>query len=411
MPGLFRPEAAVEARTRVDGRVFVARPVGGAALCGLLVASVIVGAIYLANTDYDRHETVPGRLEPANGVVWIRPREAGRLAVLDVGVGDDVRAGDVLARVDIDRRHPDGRMMAPAVRAAIEDELHDLEAGIAAESSRRDAGRRAIEAELRGARTALARTQERAALTQERLALAERRRAAVASLVEQGHVSRREYETVVEQGLALREQVAVVAEERAVRAGRIRQLEAQRLHAAFESETRHHTFRREESAIRQRLLNAEAGRQLVVDAPLSGRVSAVLADPGDAVDPATPLIALYPADDELVARLYASPRAIGFVTPGEDVRLMLDAYPYQRFGTIPGVVRGVAETTVAPAHLHAGVNLQEAVYPLTVEIAATNRPAAFHLRPGMTLHADLVLERYSLLEWWLAPLRSLGERL
>jgi hypothetical protein len=40
----------------------------------------------------------------------------------------------------------------------------------------------------------------------------------------------------------------------------------------------------------------------------------------------------------LQAEIYIPSRAIGFVKPGQEVRLLYDAFPYQRFGAYRGRV-------------------------------------------------------------------------
>ena len=61
-------------------------------------------------------------------------------------------------------------------------------------------------------------------------------------------------------------------------------------------------------------------------------MSALQASLGQAVDPAKPLMTLTPRGGALRAELYVPSRAIGFVKTGQRVRLLYDAFPYQKFG-------------------------------------------------------------------------------
>jgi len=64
-----------------------------------------------------------------------------------------------------------------------------------------------------------------------------------------------------------------------------------------------------------------------------------------------------------------------------------------------GTVKEIA-ATVSPASDEGGA----AAYRVRVELAGNGAP--FALRPDMSLSASIVLERRSLLDWLLAPLRE-----
>ncbi len=108
-------------------------------------------------------------------------------------------------------------------------------------------------------------------------------------------------------------------------------------------------------------------------------------------------------------------RAIGFVAPGQSVRLLYDAFPYQRFGTYRGTVESVATTMLAATELPEPVLLlKEPAYRVKVAldrqtVDAFGREVA--LQPDMTLRADIILERRSLVEWLLEPLLSARRRM
>lgn len=121
-------------------------------------------------------------------------------------------------------------------------------------------------------------------------------------------------------------------------------------------------------------------------------------------------MSVVPADSTLQAQLAVPSAAIGFVEPGMEVRLAIDAFPYARFGTVKGRVFSVASTAIAQP----GPNgTTSAVYPVTVTIQQ-NTIAAYgkqaRLVSGMTLNARIVTERQSLLQWLFDPLFAVRKR-
>jgi len=97
----------------------------------------------------------------------------------------------------------------------------------------------------------------------------------------------------------------------------------------------------------------EAEQRLFVRAPQSGTVSTVLAEAGQSVSPASALATLVPEGAVLQAQLYAPSRAVGFVQPGQRVRLRFEAFPYQKFGQQQAHVLHVSRTPLAASELAA----------------------------------------------------------
>lgn len=113
------------------------------------------------------------------------------------------------------------------------------------------------------------------------------------------------------------------------------------------------------------------------------------------------------------ATLFAPSRAIGMARPGQEVRLMYDAFPYQRFGSFSGRIVAISRAVLAPDEVDAPVKLQEPVYEIHVALDRQHVEAfgqALALQPGMTLNADVVLDRRSFLDWLLEPIRAVRNR-
>lgn len=120
------------------------------------------------------------------------------------------------------------------------------------------------------------------------------------------------------------------------------------------------------------------------------------------------------AQDRLLkAELYIPSRAIAFVEPGLPVRLLLDAFPYQRFGTASGEIQEVTTTVLLPGRDDLMVELQEPVFRATVALHADHIEADGHTHPlqiGMTLTGNIILEERTILSRFLEPIISVLRR-
>jgi membrane fusion protein len=157
----------------------------------------------------------------------------------------------------------------------------------------------------------------------------------------------------------------------------------------------------------QRIAEIEGRRGYVLRAPAAGLVSALQATVGRIADPRQPQLSLLPEDGALQAELFVPTRAAGFLRPGQEVRILYDAFPYQRFGTYRGRLLQVSQTVLMGADISAPIMLQEAAYRATVELERQSVDAGgspMRLQPDMLLRADIVLDRRPLLVWLLDPL-------
>jgi membrane fusion protein len=92
------------------------------------------------------------------------------------------------------------------------------------------------------------------------------------------------------------------------------------------------------------------------------------------------------------------------------VRLLFDAFPYQTYGAGRGRVTEVSRVPTEPSAIDAQLGIEEPVFRIRVAIdslAPRATAAQRQLRPGMTLGANLVMERRSLWEVLFNPFSSM----
>lgn len=102
-----------------------------------------------------------------------------------------------------------------------------------------------------------------------------------------------------------------------------------------------------------------------------------------------------------------------FIRPGQEVRLLYDAFPYQRFGSFGGRVTRISRVVIDPRQLAAPLEVEEPVYRIEVAPdaqAVTGFGERLPLQLGMTLTANLILDRRSFLDWLLTPLNAVLRR-
>jgi membrane fusion protein len=142
-------------------------------------------------------------------------------------------------------------------------------------------------------------------------------------------------------------------------------------------------------------------------------VTALQAEAGQPVEPTHPVLTIIPVGATLEAELLVPSRAIGFVHPGQRVRLAYEAFPLERFGVYWGTITGVSEVVLRPDDLAGPVHPAEPSYRARVRLDRGDVDAAGQvvpLQPDMEVSADILLERRSILAWIMRPLLDVWRR-
>ena len=136
-------------------------------------------------------------------------------------------------------------------------------------------------------------------------------------------------------------------------------------------------------------------------APVSGVVQQLqLRSEGDVVQPAQPIMVIVPDDARLEAEAMVENKDIRWLAQGQPVKVKVESFPYTRYGYLNGQVRQIARDAIQDEQ-------QGWLYPVRIRLDPPRfdiGQQSFHLQPGMTLTADVVVSQRRLLEFFLSPL-------
>ena len=421
MPSLFRPEVIEGRQQAWLGSIQLVRPVPLAVLTLMVV--IIAGAVggFLLEGRYTRKAHIAGYLVPDRGVLRLLPPQAGVVTESHVVEGRAVRRGDVLFVLSIDRATLSGDTQA-AVQASLAVRSKSLHDASRQKVQLQQEQRAALDRQIEDMRHELAQMDTEAELQRQRLVLAQQATARLESLKNDNFVSAAQVQAKTEEMLGVRAQLQALSRQRTAHLREIGTLEAQRRELPLRSMAAMGEIERDLASLAQESAENEAKQRVVIRAPQDGVVTAVLAEPGHSVSPASALASLLPADARLQAQLFAPSSAVGFVRANQQVQLRYQAFPYQKFGHHAGQVLQVSRTPLQAAEL-AGLPLPEAMkgaasaeplYRVTVDVdqqAVQAYGQAQPLEAGMQLEADVLLDRRRLIEWVFEPLLSVTGRI
>ncbi|HYZ22983.1 MAG TPA: HlyD family efflux transporter periplasmic adaptor subunit, partial [Rhodopila sp.] len=368
-----------------------------------------VAGIFLALASYGRKESVTGYLTPVSGIARVMPGAAGTVAEVYVPEGDTVAAGQKLLMVRTGRRDTESQAVDTAVVQQAEARRAAVTERIGIEQRRAAQERQALTGAISGLEDEVTRLNEALQTQRARVKVAHDQTESVRSTVAQGFTSVTEFRRRQDAELAQRQAETELYRQISVKAVEVRT----KRYALSEAEAKAADTL---AALRGSLTDAEAalaeaqGRQgYVVTAPMVGRVTSLQAWAGMSTEAGVPFMAIVPENAPLQALLLVPARAIGFIAPGQVVQVAFDAFPFQRFGLHAGRIESVSKALLKPTESAGPLTPKEPSYRVTAWLerqTVTAYGREVPLRPDMSLRADIIIDRRSLIQWLFDPLLS-----
>lgn len=426
---------AVELEERLPPRV--------ARLTLYAVTALIASAILWASlASVDEIAVAQGKLVTTKPTIVVQPLETSIIRSIDVSTGDVVRAGDRLATLDATFTQSDVEQQKAKFAAfdaqvkRIEAELDGVEYKPPADGTKDEmlqlrlftqmtafhaAQIQNYDQQIEGQTASVRTNREQAAILRKRIATLGEIETARDTLYKKevgsllNLLASRDTRLDVDASLAQMEGRAVEADHA------VAKLKAER--QAFIEDFRRSLMdklvevRSQRDAIAEEVKKTELRRNMVT---LTAPADAVVLDLaqrsiGSVVREAEPVVTLVPLDVALEAEVSIASGDIGRVLVGESVRVKFDAYPFQKFGTMPGTVRVISRDAFSADPKGDEPKAASPHFRARVQFAGANvgaSPQRFRLLPGMTVTAEIKLGRRTVISYFLYPLiRGLDESL
>ncbi len=167
------------------------------------------------------------------------------------------------------------------------------------------------------------------------------------------------------------------------------------------------TISRERDSVKEQLEKADKRHKLVT---LVSPVDAVVLDiaklsPGSVVKQAETFFTLVPLNVVMEAEVHVDSVDVGYIKLGDPVRLKMDAYPFQRHGTLDAKVRTISEDAFRrDASAKSGADAYYVARITLEKTALKNMVDSARLMPGMTLAAEIVVGHRSVMSYLAWPL-------
>jgi len=403
---LFRQEVIEAGRERLAGTVVAATPPKARLYVLVLLAAAAGMAALLVFGQYASRAQVKGVLAFDAGIARVYPGTPAEIRSFHVREGMKVPAGAPLVTLSISQGQ--GGVGGQLTQLAAQDTELGRQQELALELGATESDALAKQKTSLAEGIGSLERQRSFAVDQARLAEAATRRAT--RLAAEGAGTQRQVEDSRSAMLARRSEIESITERLVAQRETLRSIDAQITQRTIEARRSGAEIGAQRAALAEQRAALSRLDQIVLTAPVGGEIGDISGEVGQRARPDSSLVTIVPSGSRLEVWLYAPSRAVGFVRQGQEVRLHFDAFPYQKYGAGRGRVTAVSRVPIEPSALDSALGIEEPVFRIRVSIDEAvpklGGNAGALLRPGMTLSANLVLERRSLWEVLFNPVRS-----
>lgn len=369
---------------------------GAVRLIVISTALILVTVIWAWFGVLDEVSTGTGKVIPSSRDQVLQSLEGGILTELYVHEGDQVQAGQVVARLDATRSQSNVGESAARYRAALaaaarlNAEVNDQPLSFPAELNKFPD---LIASETRLYKTRRAQLTDATAQFKESLALANRELAITQRLAKTGAASsvevlrlQRDKSDLELKLTDMRSQYYVQAREELAKANAEADSMAQVVKGREDTVTR-----------------------LTIRSPMRGIVKNIkVSTVGGVVPPNGELMNIVPMNDRLLIEARLSPRDIAFIRPGQRAVVKISAYDYAIYGGLNGVVESISPDTIQD-------EVKPEIYYYRVFIRTDNdyvqnkAGKRFSISPGMVSTVDIKTGEKTVMDYLIKPFNKAQE--
>lgn len=403
---LFRKQVIAKQYDNLWGQVSLSQPLSYKVYGIVFVLAVTICLVFLFTTEYHRKERVHGIILPDEGVVHLS--SPGRFSVVEryINQGDLVTKGQPLFRLAAPELFGSGESAVEVKKAQLNEQVALL--------TKQAKNVKSL------AQQSVEHLQQKLVEQRAQMLLLTSERDAVLAQLELSQQTLDKHQPLLSSGLVsedtikqLRTQHYKLQRETHAINRAINQLEQSQQQSSFDIAKFPKKTRQDLNQIalsisdkKQQLTKLQASTDILITAPTDGTVATIDVYKNQWLHPQQFLMSILPSDLTLHAELYIPTRAYGFIKAGQKTKIKLEAFPFEKFGTVEGTVVKTSTHTQRETK----PNTENSAYKVRVKlnkqtILAYGEEVA--LLSGMGLAADILIDKRTLIEWLLAPLYSL----
>ena len=406
MENLFRKEVTENRINRLEGSLTLIQPASYKVFLRLVIFVCLMAIVVAYNFSISKKVTVVGRVESSTGVIKVKTSNKGSVSEILVNEGDIVKSGQPLLKLTSSKYGRNSELSEIKLLAVKKELKYQLEENVeltnlySFESKSLTFRKNNLEKQLIELNTQKKIYQKRLELNKKIVNQLER-------LNKEKYVSTLDYNRQMDSLLHLEQQISDINTKAFTVKSEITNTEL--LYDKLKSQYNLKTVKveKEINKLETLLLESNNEKNLLIKAPIAGRISNLLVKDGDYLTNNKSIVNIIPEPINLQASFYVPTESSGFLSQGQKAILKYPAFPYEKFGVHKGKIIFKSETVTFPEEAPIKSLMAKPAYKVIVTI---DEPYIYHdankipLKVGMPVESDLIVDERSILEWILSPL-------
>lgn len=143
----------------------------------------------------------------------------------------------------------------------------------------------------------------------------------------------------------------------------------------------------------------EQSEELTIKATESGVIQDLNFDIGAVISPGEKILEIVPSQRDLIVKAKLESKDIANINLGNKVKVRVESYNYVRYGTLDGIVESISASTFKDSEQ------SPSYYKINIRINEKSlNKSSIKLMPGMTIYADIVSGKRTVIEYMLRPI-------
>lgn len=340
---LFRAEAREGRAGRLEGRILIKMPGSWQAIAGLLLIALICAVVFFSCVTFPKIEKLRGTVVLDEAISSIVPSRPGVIESVETDDGQKVKKGQLLISVRAEEDLRGNETLFDSSRRAIlaQQALTKRHVELILQAAEDDQDR--LTSQIEGMQSQIGALKDQIGDQRRLLENARDAYNDALKIAKEGFISKTDMDGRQTAVISRRQQLSQleqtlsgkVADLQAALSSR-RQLATLAAAQVAEDQSALESLKRDQA---QNL----SGAGYVIKAPIAGLVTALRVQPGQRVAADDRLLSILPVNSGAHFEFLASGEDVGQIDAGQPVRIAVDAFPPEQFGTISGVVTSVSQ--------------------------------------------------------------------
>lgn len=393
----FRREVSESRKNRHFGEVVSSFPSVYIWFSRVMTIVILFILITIGTMKFTRVTTVEGYLKPVNGMSTVYSSVSGRIEEVHAKNGDYISKGDsILSIVNSQEFLSDGVRVVFNNQShqrkimLINEQIEQLIENKATKIAEMQLLRERIKSEILGVEKLIALEVERFELTKLEID-------ANKKLLEQSIISIVNFTKVEQYSLSVKTEIEKLK-------NKLSSLKYELQRVDFQEHSENFTLSEKIATLKRSILDiqlAMAGKlkesSPLITAPISGVLHGLRMQSGQTIDPDQLVFSILPDDSFYEAEIFLPMSMSTKITTKQAIKVRVNALPVHEYGIIEGKISEISEQVFVANDIFVPITLNEPVYSARVELRFTGKITRDLISPGMSVLADIPVERTTIL--------------